>query len=485
MASRRRAVAFAKRRAAESEPEWADDVVAPAPRPKGPSKLLNQPIAAASFSYGSTSTKSAGSKAAGGGGPKAKFNDVGGFDRRVTPISRKYGGGRAAKEGRPAVKKATRAPTKPRKPVTIAAPTALPPTPTRSTSRRSTRGSLAASGPPDDSQFSDDELAITATTIATPTKTRKIVRVEIPPTPPSTHHKRRKVAVSSNAAEESSSMPRKSAAAGKQVSLPLTPAKTPTKGKGKAVGDNPFSGADGELDSAAQDPRSTRSSSLSPLSEDEDDVDEMNLEHAPQHLNFSSQRAYSPSSSASVLASEAEIEDYDQACISAADAASIMPDSEDESLSQVDPQTDVDDDGSMEVEASLMSPVGATPSTPPDSAALSTSTINESKRRRETGKTFQTSVALPLLHSLLPVLSRARPLPVVVPSSSHPEESGPATSLTFKRDLMNATPCLLGLETAEQDLRSVLARTVWEGEGNAMVMIGGRGSGKSAVRPVS
>ena len=319
----------------------------------------------------------------------------------------------------------------------------------------------------DDCVFSDDELAIkplsAPPTVATPRKQQRTPRTEIPPTPPSTRERGR---IKPKVAECEIVTPRKADAAS---ALPPTPAPTPTagKGKGKAIVSAGLTDNEPDLPPAL--------SCASTWTKDVDageQVNRMDLDVFPRQ----------PAAEAGMRATSTEMmgdlaNDTDETCFSAADAASRSPPSEDGGHSQIDDE---------EFER-LSSSRPASPSSPADSrSAVDTSTRSlAGALKRARVEAYPADVAISSLHSLLPVLSGASPLPLLVPSSTDDEPTNGVPSLDVRRHLAEATPCLIGMAEWEQDLRRVLGRTIWEGEGNAMVLIGGRGSGKSAVSSFS
>ncbi|KAI7957007.1 hypothetical protein MJO28_004102, partial [Puccinia striiformis f. sp. tritici] len=91
---------------------------------------------------------------------------------------------------------------------------------------------------------------------------------------------------------------------------------------------------------------------------------------------------------------------------------------------------------------------------------------------------FESSVALPYLHDLLHHLSGVKHLPIRIPEATS-DALKPNPSQIFA--ILDQTPCLVGHEDLEIELRSILFRTVTQQEGNVLLLSGARGSGKTAV----
>ncbi|EFP80007.2 uncharacterized protein PGTG_05232 [Puccinia graminis f. sp. tritici CRL 75-36-700-3] len=95
---------------------------------------------------------------------------------------------------------------------------------------------------------------------------------------------------------------------------------------------------------------------------------------------------------------------------------------------------------------------------------------------------FPSSVVTPYLHDLLQHLSGVRPLSIRIPqalasSLSDPHKHDPSRIPT----ILDQTPCLVGLEDLEIELRSILFRSVSQQEENVLLLSGARGSGKTAL----
>ncbi|WAQ90148.1 hypothetical protein PtA15_12A134 [Puccinia triticina] len=95
---------------------------------------------------------------------------------------------------------------------------------------------------------------------------------------------------------------------------------------------------------------------------------------------------------------------------------------------------------------------------------------------------FAAAVVMPYLHDLLQHLSGVRPLSIRIPHAlvSNPSDRAtqdPARTLA----ILDQTPCLVGLEDLEIELRSLLFRSISQSEGNVLLLCGARGSGKTAV----
>ncbi|KAH9470028.1 hypothetical protein Pst134EA_007292 [Puccinia striiformis f. sp. tritici] len=91
---------------------------------------------------------------------------------------------------------------------------------------------------------------------------------------------------------------------------------------------------------------------------------------------------------------------------------------------------------------------------------------------------FESSIALPYLHDLLHHLSGVKHLPIRIPEANS-DALKPNSSQIFA--ILDQTPCLVGHEDLEIELRSILFRTVSQQEGNVLLLSGARGSGKTAV----
>ncbi|KNZ44805.1 hypothetical protein VP01_87g8 [Puccinia sorghi] len=91
---------------------------------------------------------------------------------------------------------------------------------------------------------------------------------------------------------------------------------------------------------------------------------------------------------------------------------------------------------------------------------------------------FTSSTVAPYLHNLLQHLSGVRPLPIRIPEAFAVSPSDPPNNILA---ILDQTPCLVGLEDLEIELRSILFRSVSQQEGNVLLLAGARGSGKTAV----
>jgi hypothetical protein len=98
---------------------------------------------------------------------------------------------------------------------------------------------------------------------------------------------------------------------------------------------------------------------------------------------------------------------------------------------------------------------------------------------------FAAATVLPHLQSLLQHLSGIRPLPIRIPAALGccPSADGAPRDAAAARipAILDQTPCLVGLEDLELELRSILFRSIEQQEGNVLLLSGARGSGKTAV----
>jgi len=91
---------------------------------------------------------------------------------------------------------------------------------------------------------------------------------------------------------------------------------------------------------------------------------------------------------------------------------------------------------------------------------------------------FASSTVVPYLHNLLQHLSGVSPLPIRIPEAF---AASPSDSSNNVLAILDQTPCLVGLEDLEVELRSILFRSISQQEGNVLLLSGARGSGKTAV----
>lgn len=103
----------------------------------------------------------------------------------------------------------------------------------------------------------------------------------------------------------------------------------------------------------------------------------------------------------------------------------------------------------------------------------------------DSSSSFPSELVLPHLNALLNHLSGLNPLPIRIPHQLWSDElldSRSQVDLESRTlSIINQTPCLVGLEDVELELRSILLRSISQHEGNVLLLSGARGSGKTAI----
>lgn len=92
--------------------------------------------------------------------------------------------------------------------------------------------------------------------------------------------------------------------------------------------------------------------------------------------------------------------------------------------------------------------------------------------QHDDARRFKSRIVLPFLRQILSKISVAS------------QVSLPPSSSDQARSSIHTFPYLPSLSTYERDLRSTLDRTVTEGEGNCLLIVGARGAGKTAVSTI-